>query len=263
MLSSAVVQFPRKESPWQSVYCWHRQPCSVTSLGSTAKRPKLLIWLSSLRWSSSPNLVNVSLKICLMRWNREEYLVLCTEGLIYHFFSQKPPISDKGNRRKPSEEHVKTELIHLPSSVKRLLVRPDDSANMCGVNMGTLMASRRDNLYFWELTYLHCPAEALSVLALLPQNSYQGLSFHPLVNAVLANQLWWHLCCMFGPKCSCAIHRLNHKMLQHHSSYREEANWRGYAHTSTCRVDITKHINTFLITYSAYNNIASNWTCSI
>lgn len=115
----------------------------------------------------------------------------------------------------------------------------------------------------WELTYLHCPAETLSILALLPQNSYQGLSFHPLVNAVLGNQLWRCLCCVFGPKYSCAIHKLKHKTPQHHSSQREEAKWHVHTHTTTCRVDISKYINTFLIIYSVYKNTASNWTCSI
>lgn len=138
------------------------------------------------------------------------------------------------------------------------------SKTTCGGNMGTLTTSSlpgREDLYFWELTYLHCPPGAF--LSLLPQNSYQGVSFHPLAIAVLANPLWWHLCCVFGPKCSSAIHKLNHKTLQHHSSYREEANGHGYAHTSTCRVDITKHINTFLMMYSVYKNIASKWTRSI
>jgi len=56
-----------------------------------------------------------------MKWNREEYIVLCTDGLIQHFFSKRTPISDKGNQRKPSEHHVRTEFIHLPSSIKKAL----------------------------------------------------------------------------------------------------------------------------------------------
>lgn len=83
-----------------SAHCWRRQPCSVTSLGSTAERPKLLIWLSSLRWFSSPNLVNVPLKVCLMRWNREKYIVLCPDSLIYIFFQPKT----SHFRQKKSEE---------------------------------------------------------------------------------------------------------------------------------------------------------------
>ena len=131
---------------------------------------------------------------------------------------------------------------------------------MRGLHTGTLKASRKEHLHFWEPTYLHRPDEALSVLASLPQNSYWRLSSHPPVNADLANQLCWHLCCVFGPKCSRAIHKVNLKMLQHHSSYREEASWHCYTHTSSCRVDITKYTNTFFIIYSVYKNIASNWT---
>lgn len=110
-----------------SVHCWHTEPCSVTSLGSTAERPKLLIWPSSLRWFTSPNLINVPLNVCLMRWSREEYIVLCKDGLIYNFSAQNSHF--KGNQREPGEDHVKTELTHLPSSVKRPLVQPHNSAH--------------------------------------------------------------------------------------------------------------------------------------
>lgn len=82
-----------------------------------------------------------------------------------------------------------------------------------GVNIGAPMASslpRKEDLYFWELLSLHCPPEALS-----------GLAFLPCSSCLLSHT---RRCCLgrdvtsvFGPKGSSAIHKLNHKMLQHHS----------------------------------------------
>lgn len=82
----AVVQFPRKEPLAESpLLAQTALLCHL--LGSTAKRPKLLVWLSTPSCFSSPNVVNVSLRVCFMLMEEEKYIVLRTNGSICHFSS--------------------------------------------------------------------------------------------------------------------------------------------------------------------------------
>lgn len=96
-------------------------------------------------------------------------------------------------------------------------------------------------------THLHpLPCwNTLNLSQLLPQNSDQGLLFHPLISAALTNHWWQHFHCLFGPKCSCAIHKWNnHKMLQQFMQRRHT-----YTSAWTFRIDIPLNMYTNIFQY--------------